>query len=71
MPGCLESTGMVTQLIKACENKVDLTVLWLDLTNAYYSIPHKLVQFTMSKYIVPQHVADPILDWSNQFRTEA
>ncbi|KAG7525299.1 hypothetical protein JOB18_025050 [Solea senegalensis] len=43
VPGCLEHTGIVTQLIReARENKGDLAVLWLDLTNAYGSIPHKL-----------------------------
>lgn len=43
VPGCLPA-GVVTQLIReAQENKGDLTVLWLDLANAYGSIPHKLV----------------------------
>ncbi|KAJ8356215.1 hypothetical protein SKAU_G00190090 [Synaphobranchus kaupii] len=38
VPGCLEHTGVVTQLIReARENKGDLTVLWLDLANAYGS----------------------------------
>ncbi|KAL7850072.1 hypothetical protein SRHO_G00194210 [Serrasalmus rhombeus] len=36
--GCLEHTGVVTQLIReARENKGDLVVLWLSLTNAYVS----------------------------------
>ncbi|KAK0141886.1 Transposable element Tcb2 transposase [Merluccius polli] len=35
VPGCLEHTGVVTQLIReAREGKGDLAVLWLDLTNA-------------------------------------
>lgn len=67
--GCLEHTGVVTQLIReARENKGDLTVLWLDLANAYGSIPHKLVQTTMTKHHVPHHVADLILDYYDQFR---
>lgn len=42
--GCLEHTDVENQLIKgAHENKGGLVVLWLDLTNAYESIPHKLV----------------------------
>ena len=69
VPGCLEHTGVVTQLIReARENKGDLTVLWLDLANAYGSIPHKLVQTTMTKHHVPHHVADLILDYYDQFR---
>ncbi|KAJ8014696.1 hypothetical protein DPEC_G00018330 [Dallia pectoralis] len=39
VPGCLEHTGVGTQLIReARENKGDLVALWLDLTNAYGSI---------------------------------
>lgn len=54
MSGCLEHTGVVTQLIReAKENKGNLTVLWLYLANAYGSIPHKLVQLTLTKYHVP------------------
>ncbi|KAJ3609088.1 hypothetical protein NHX12_023615 [Muraenolepis orangiensis] len=54
MPGCLEHTGVVTQLIReARENKGNLSVLWLDLENAFGSIPHKLVQFTLTKHHVP------------------
>ena len=69
VPGCLEHTGVVTQLIReARENKGDLTVLWLDLANAYGSIPHKLVETTMTKHHVPHHVVDLILDYYDQFR---
>lgn len=40
VPGFLEHTGVVTQLIrKARKGKVDLVVLWLDLVNTYGSIP--------------------------------
>ncbi|KAL7881484.1 hypothetical protein AOLI_G00083320 [Acnodon oligacanthus] len=54
VPGCLEHTGVVTQLIReARENKGDLVVLWLDLTNAYGSIPHKLVEEAMRRYHIP------------------
>lgn len=69
VPGCLEHTGVVTQLIReARDHKGDLTVLWLDLANAYGSIPHKLVQTTMTKHHVPHHIADLILDYYNHFR---
>lgn len=41
--------GMVTLLIReARENKGNLSVLWLDLENAYGSISHKLVQLTLT-----------------------
>lgn len=50
---------MVTQLIReAREGRGDLVVLWLDLTNAYSSIPHKLVEVALKKHHVPQNILD-------------
>ncbi len=41
MSGCMEHTGVATQLIReARENKGNLSVLWLDLANAFGSTPH-------------------------------
>lgn len=69
MPGCLEHTGIVTQLIReARNNKGNLSVLWLDLANAYGSIPHKLVQLTLTKYHVPSRIRDLIADYYSNFR---
>ena len=59
VPGCLEHTSVLTKIIReAKENKGDLTVLWLDLANAYGSIPHKLVDLTLAKYHIPLRVRD-------------
>lgn len=59
---------MITQLIReAKEGRVDLAVLWLDLTNAYGSIPHKLVEVALEKHHVPQKVKDLILDYYSKF----
>lgn len=56
IPGCMQHTGVVTQLIREPrESKGDLTVLWLDLVNAYGSIPHKL-QLSLTKYHVPERI---------------
>ncbi|KAL7876168.1 hypothetical protein AOLI_G00111310 [Acnodon oligacanthus] len=58
VPGCLEHTGVVTQLIReARENKGDLVVLWLDLRNTYGSIPHKLVEEALRWYHIPGKLA--------------
>lgn len=68
-PGCLEHTGVVTQLIReAHENRGDLAVLWLDLTNAYESIPHKLVELVLHLHRVPSKIKDLILDYYDNFR---
>ncbi|XP_063054019.1 uncharacterized protein LOC134448252 [Engraulis encrasicolus] len=69
MPGCVEHTGVVTQLIReARENKGNLSVLWLDLANAFGSIPHQLVQLTLVKHHVPSRCRDLIADYYNNFR---
>ncbi|CAJ1075238.1 LOW QUALITY PROTEIN: uncharacterized protein LOC109089580 [Xyrichtys novacula] len=68
VPGCIEHTGVVTQLIReARENKGDLAVLWLDLANAYGSLPHKLVEVALSSYHVPEKIRNLILDYYNNF----
>ncbi|XP_061896833.1 uncharacterized protein LOC133645919 [Entelurus aequoreus] len=68
VPGCLEHTGVVTQLIReARENKGDLATLWLDLTNAYGSIPHKLVEIALTRHHVPGKICNLIMDYYNNF----
>lgn len=60
--GCVEHTGVVSQLIReARENKGNLSVLWLDLANAFGSIPHKLVHLTLMKHHVPSRCRDLII----------
>ena len=40
--GCIEHTSVLSQIIKeAIKNKGDLAVIWLDLANAYGTLPHK------------------------------
>lgn len=68
MPGCVEHTGVVSQLIReARENNGNLSVLWLDLEDAFGSIPHKLVQLTLMKHHVPGRCSDLIADYYNNF----
>lgn len=68
VPECIEHTGVVTPLIReARESRGDLMVIWLDLTNAYGSIPHKLVEVALLRYHVPQKVKELLLDYYNKF----
>ena len=68
MPGCIEHTCVVSKLIReARENNGNLAVLWLDLTNAYGSIPHKVVEETFRRYHVPSSLSNLILDYYNNF----
>ncbi|XP_060556916.1 uncharacterized protein LOC132717462 [Ruditapes philippinarum] len=42
--GCVEHTSAISQLIREAKaGKKNLTVVWLDLANAYSSIPHQLI----------------------------
>ena len=66
--GCIEHTSVLTQLIReARENKGDLSVVWLDLTNAYGSMPHKLVEETLKRYHVPEKVKNLIKQYYSRF----
>ncbi|KAK7901244.1 hypothetical protein WMY93_018013 [Mugilogobius chulae] len=68
VPGCLEHTGVVSQLLReARENKGDLVVLWLDLANAYGSIPHKLVERALQAHHVPESIRKLIMDYYDSF----
>ena len=45
-----------------------MAVLWLDLANAYGSIPHKLVETALIKYHVPEGIRNLILNYYNDFK---
>ena len=64
----MEHTSVLSQLIKeTVKNKSDLTVIWLDLANAYGTMPHKLVEITLQKYYVPDVFKEMIMDYYNEF----
>lgn len=68
-PGCLEHTSILSQLIReAKESKGDLTVVWLDLANAYGSIPHDLINTAMEHYHIPQHIRRMITTYFSGFK---
>lgn len=72
VPGCLEHTGVVPQLLReARENKDNLVVLWLDLAQwAYGSMPHKLVLEMLERHHVPASMRDLIWDYYNEIQLE-
>ncbi|XP_070689483.1 uncharacterized protein [Pempheris klunzingeri] len=54
-------------LNEARESKGDLATVWLDLTNAYGSIPHKLVHTALTRHHVPGNVCNLIMDYYSDF----
>ena len=54
--GCIEHTSAISQLIREANvNQSDLTVVWLDLANAYGTVPHQLIETVLEHYHVPGH----------------
>ncbi|GFO23891.1 reverse transcriptase [Plakobranchus ocellatus] len=52
--GCLEHATMIWEAIQsATSEKLNLHVVWLDLANAYGSIPHEMIQLALRVYHVP------------------
>ena len=55
---CIEHTSVISQLIKeAKKGKKNCAAVWLDLSNAYESVPHQLIESAMSYTIyIPEKV---------------
>ena len=51
VPGCWEHISMVWSSLKeARQNKSTVANIWLDIANAYGSIPHRLIFFALERY---------------------
>ena len=51
IPGCWEHMSMVWSALKeARQNKSSVSNIWLDIANAYGSIPHRLIFFALERY---------------------
>ncbi|GFO07105.1 reverse transcriptase [Plakobranchus ocellatus] len=51
--GCLEHATMIWEAIKKAKSKkLNLDVVWLDLANAYGSVPHEMIQLALRMYHV-------------------
>ncbi len=62
--GCLENTGVLSQLIlEVKEKKGSLTVVWLDFANTYGSIPYNLIQVALDHYHIPHNIQGMITSY--------
>ena len=53
VPGCWEHISIVWVGLKEAKSKnLSLATIWLDIANAYGSIPHKLIIFALFRYSV-------------------
>lgn len=61
--GCSEHIFMVEDLIHNARNtKKDLTIAWLDLANAFGSVPHDLITFMLNKFSFPAAFVETVQD---------
>ena len=63
-PGCWEHTSMMWSALKHCKtNNKSLAALWLDLANAYGSVPHQLIIFALRRYRVPEKIIGLVIKY--------
>ncbi len=68
-PGCVEHTAMIWHTIQVARvEKSDLSVIWLDLANAYGSIPHSLISFSMDFFHIPEKLQKFLMCYYDQFQ---
>ena len=64
VPGCWEHMFMVWESLKSSKaSKSSVSAVWLDVANAYGSIPHKLIFFALIRYGVPEKWIDIVMSY--------
>ena len=64
--GCLEHTAVLSQLIREAKaGKKNLVITWLDIANAYGSVPHNLIQIALQRAHVPEYFRDLVESYYN------
>ena len=67
--GCIEHTAILSQLIKeAKKEKKNLVVTWLDIANAYGSIPHSVISAALEAAHIPEKTQDLISSYYNNVK---
>ena len=67
-PGCIEHVNTIWESIQdAKREKSDLTVVWLDLANAFGSVPHQLMQKAMDHFWIPAEVQKLLMTYYDKF----
>ena len=66
--GCVEHATMIWDAIqKAKTEKKDLDVVWLDLANAYGSVPHDMIQLALEMHHVPENIRNMLRKYFDGF----
>jgi hypothetical protein len=68
-PGCLEHVSMIWSAVReAAKDRKDLDVIWLDLANAYGSVPHDVIDYAMVHFWVPERLRKVIRVYYEKFK---
>ena len=55
-PGCWEHMSVVWGELKSRKTGIsNIAAIWLDIANAYRSVPHQLLFFALRRYGIPEH----------------
>ena len=69
IPGCVEHAFSIWNAIQNAKSvKEDLSVIWLDLANAYGSVPHAMIKEALEHFWIPQEVQDMMMMYYNNFK---
>lgn len=64
----MEHSARIWEQIQAAkQSKSDLHVVWLDLANAYGSVPHQLIHFALDFFYIPPHIQGLVARYFNNF----
>ncbi len=62
--GCVKHATMIwNQIQKAKREKTDLHVVWLNLANAYGSVPHQLINYNMEFFHMPSCIKNMVASY--------
>ena len=69
IPGCIEHAYSIWDAIQSAKNnKTDLNVVWLDLANAYGSVPHEILMKAMDFFHIPEKIKNLMRNYYGNFR---
>ena len=67
-PGCIEHVNTIwNDIQEAKKEKSDLTVVWLDLANAFGSVPHQLMRKAMDHFWIPPEIQELLMTYYDKF----
>ena len=69
IPGCIEHAFAIWESIQhAKKQKEDVAMVWLDLANAYGSVPHQMIHNAMDFFWIPDEVQKMLMAYYNNFK---